>query len=178
MYTSIKILCLYFCLLICPLLVWGQQSMPDFELNDLDGKTVSSESLKGSFVVLHIATTWCPFCNAEAPHLEALKKEYAPQNVKVLIIDVKEPASLVGTRLRDRFNLTFPILLDEDGQVAGSFAPEDVLPDLARDEVMLAANLIIDPEGKIQYMSLLDTKNFDAKLLDLKDKLNVLLQHP
>ncbi|MDN3671411.1 hypothetical protein QWY93_19475 [Echinicola jeungdonensis] len=65
--------------------------------------------------------------------------------------------------------------MDEDGTVAASFAPEDVLPDLARDEVMLASNILVDLEGNIQYMSLLDSKNFDAKLLGLKAKLDELL---
>lgn len=156
----------------------GQSSMPEFTLNDLEGEEVTSESFKGSYLVLHIATTWCPFCNAEAPHLEALKQKYADQNVKVIIIDVKEPAELVRSKLKDKFNLTFPILLDVDGSVAASFAPEDVLPDLSRDEVMLASNLIIDPQGEIQFLSLLDSKNFDAKLVDLKAKLDELLQKP
>ena len=152
--------------------------MPEFELLDLDGASVSSDSFKGSFLVLHIATTWCPFCNAEAPYLEELKQQYQEDNVKVLIIDVKEPADLVRSKLKHRFNLTFPILLDQDGLVAASFAPTDVLPDLSRDEVMLASNLLIDPKGNIQFLSLLDSKNFDAKLIDLKTRLNELLQNP
>lgn len=59
--------------------------------------------------------------------------------------------------------------------MAACFAPEDVLPELARDEVMLASNILIDPEGKIQFISLLDSKNFDAKLVGLKTKLDALL---
>ncbi len=156
----------------------GQSASPSYYLPNLDGEVVSSDGFRGNYQVLHIATTWCPFCNAEAPYLEELSQNYAHQNVKVLIIDVKEPPELVRSRLKDKFNLTFPILLDADGTVAASFAPQDVLPDLARDEVMLASNLIIDPEGKIQYMSLLDSKNFDAKLVELKAKLDELLQIP
>ncbi len=157
---------------------FGQSSMPEFVLKDLNGNVVSSDSFKGSFLVLHIATTWCPFCNAEAPHLEQLKQEYASRNVKVFIIDVKEPAALVKTKLKDRFGLTFPILLDEDGSVAASFAPDDVLPDLARDEVMLASNLIIDDQGNIRFLSLLDSKNFDSRLVELRKHLDELLQNP
>ena len=160
------------------LTVNGQQASPDFNLPDLDGEVISSDAFKGSYLVLHIATTWCPFCNAEAPHLEALKERYADKNVKVLIIDVKEPADLVRNKLKDKFKLTFPILLDQDGAVAASFAPADALPDLSRDEVMLASNLIMDPQGQIQYMSLLDSKNFDAKLVDLRARLDELLQNP
>ncbi len=152
----------------------GQQA-PEFSLSDLNGNQISSDSYKGSYMVIHIATTWCPFCNAEAPHLEQLNQDYKDKNVKVLIIDVKEPKDLVKTKLQDRFNLTFPVLLDSDGTVAASFAPDDILPDLARDEVMLASNILIDPEGKIQFLSLLDSKNFDAKLVKLKSKLDELL---
>jgi peroxiredoxin len=165
-------------MVLAPSLGTAQSFMPDFVLPNLNGESVSSASFKGSYLVLHIATTWCPFCNAEAPHLEALKKRYADRNVKLLIIDVKEPADLVRKKLKDKFNLTFPILLDQDGVVAASFAPQDVLPELSRDEVMLASNLIMDPQGKIQYMSLLDSKNFDAKLVDLRARLDELLQNP
>jgi peroxiredoxin len=148
---------------------------PDFSLPDLQGKMISSKSLRGKFVVIHFATTWCPFCNAEAPHLEALHQEYKQRGVEVLIIDVQEPGELVAKKLRDRFNLSFPVLIDIDGAVAASFAPSDVLPDLSRAEVMLASNLIIDPEGKIRFMSLLDSQHFDAKLVSLKEHLNGLL---
>jgi hypothetical protein len=59
--------------------------------------------------------------------------------------------------------------------VASSYAPKDVLPELDRAEVMLASNIIIDKEGNIKFMSLLDSKNFDAELLQLKKRLNELL---
>lgn len=151
------------------------QSLPEFALYDLDGQLVKSESFTGKILVIHIATTWCPFCNAEAPYLEQLHKEYRDKNVRVIVMDVKEPAALIKSRLQQRFNLTFPILLDTAGVVAASFAPQGVLPDLARDEIMLASNILIDSQGKVQFFSLLDSKNFDAKLVDLKAKLNELL---
>ena len=149
--------------------------MPSFSLEDYDGKIIDSESYKGKYLVIHIATTWCPFCNAEAPSLEQIYQDYKDKGVEVLIIDVKEDKELVKKSLIDRFNLTFPVIFDTDGSVAASFAPADVLPELARDEVMLAANLLIDPEGKIQFFSLLDTSNFDAKLVKLKEVLDGLL---
>ena len=150
--------------------------MPDFSLEDLDGHKMDAASFAGNFVVLHIATTWCPFCNAEAPHLQLLHESYQDRKVKVIIIDVKEPASLVREKLRDRFALSFPILIDPDGAVAAAFADPSVLPSLARDEVMLASNLIIDPEGNIQFLSLLDSRNFDAELIELRHRLDALLK--
>lgn len=147
----------------------------NFSLKSTDGNTVGLSDFKGKFVVIHIATSWCPYCNAEAPYLEEIYKEYHDKNVEVLIIDVKESLELVKERIKNRFNLSFPVLLDTEGKVAASFAPVDVLPELARDEIMLASNFLIDPNGKIQFMSLLDTKNFDVKLVHLKKRLDELL---
>ena len=71
----------------------------------------------------------------------------------------------------ERSKFTFPVLLDADGSVAESFAPPGILPDLPRNQVPIAANLIIDGEGKIAFYSLLDSVNFDAKLVALKARL-------
>lgn len=147
----------------------------NFSLKSTEGKTVSLSDYKGKFVVIHIATTWCPYCNAEAPYLEEIYKEYHDKGVEVLILDVKESKALVQKRIKERFKLSFPVLLDTEGTVAASLAPKDVLPELARDEIMLASNILIDPQGKIQFVSLLDTKNFDVKLVHLKKRLDELL---
>jgi len=150
------------------------QAAPSFKLTALDGKTYSLEQFRGKFVVIHFATTWCPFCNAEAPHLEELYKTYKQKDVQVFIIDVKEGEDR-ATKLSQKFNFSFPVLLDKDGMVSARYAPEGVQPDLARDEVPLASNLIIDKEGKIRFYSLLNTADFDAKLTKLKQRLDELL---
>ena len=150
---------------------------PAFRLKSLEGETISMDSYEGNYVVIHFATTWCPFCNAEAPHLEKLFQYYKDKNVKVLIIDVKESEKQFSKQLKERFNLTFPILLDPDGATAAKYAPPGILPDLARDEVILASNILLDPQGRIQFRSLLDTTNFDAKLVNLRAKLDELLEN-
>jgi peroxiredoxin len=75
----------------------------------------------------------------------------------------------------ERSKFTFPVLLDTEGSVSTSYAPEGVLPDLPRDQVPIASNLIIDDEGKIRFYSLLDSANFDAKLVLLRERLEKLL---
>ena len=150
------------------------QTAPSFTLSDLNGKTYSLEQSKGKFIVIHFATTWCPFCNAEAPNLEQLYKEYKDKGVTVFIIDVKEEKELIEKSF-GRFNFSFPVLLDSDGKVSASYAPEGVLPSLQREEVPIASNLIIDKEGRISFYSLLNTTSFDAKLTNLKQKLDELI---
>ncbi|WP_228851521.1 TlpA family protein disulfide reductase [Aegicerativicinus sediminis] len=145
---------------------------PNFSLTAVDGNQYSLSEFRGKKVVLHIATTWCPYCNAEAPHLQSLAE--TNKEVQVVIIDVKESKELVEEKLVDQFGLTFPVLLDLDGSVAASFAPKEVLPELKRDEVMLASNIVIDREGNMRFMSLLDTKNFDSELIHIKEILDAL----
>jgi len=151
---------------------------PDFALPDLQGQTRTLAQFRGRAVVIHFAATWCPFCNAEAPYLEALYRAYRDKNVQVLIIDVKEKKAVVE-KIARKFDFTFPVLLDADGSVARSYAPPpDVLPDLARDEVMIASNLVIDRAGRIRFFSVLDTRQFDAKLAALQAVLDQVLTAP
>jgi hypothetical protein len=60
--------------------------------------------------------------------------------------------------------------------VSSSYAPEGVLPDLPRDQIPIASNLIIDRDGRIQFYLLLDSRNFDAKLVALTKRLDELLE--
>jgi peroxiredoxin len=150
------------------------QKAPSFSLTDLHGKVYSLDELQGRYVVIHFATTWCPFCNAEAPNLEMLYKDYVDKGVAVFVIDVMESRELVERSTR-RFNFSFPVLLDTAGNVSASYAPEGVQPSLERHEVPLASNLIIDKKGNIRFYSLLNTVSFDAKLSSLRQKLDELI---
>jgi len=94
--------------------------------------------------------------------------------VQVVVIDVKETKGKTEEYAK-RSKFTFPVLLDGEGKVSTSYAPAGAQPDLPRDQVPIASNLIIDREGKIRYYSLLDTASFDAKLVGLTAKLEELL---
>jgi hypothetical protein len=95
--------------------------------------------------------------------------------VTALVINVKEDRDKAAA-WKKQLKWSVPVLLDEDGKVSASFAPEGVLPDLPRDQIPIASNLIIDRHGRIQFYSLLDSRNFDAKLISLKARLDELLE--
>jgi peroxiredoxin len=94
--------------------------------------------------------------------------------VQVVAIDVKETKEKTEEYAK-RSKYTFPVLMDSDGKTAVSYAPPGAQPDLPRDQVPIASNLIIDKDGKICFYSLLDTANFDAKLITLTKRLDALL---
>jgi peroxiredoxin len=106
--------------------------------------------------------------------LEALFQKYKGRGVQVLVIDVKESKPTVASWAK-RVKYSLPILLDASGKTSSSYAPAGVQPDLERDQVPIASNLIIDKEGRIRFYSLLDSVHFDAKLVALTAQLEELL---
>lgn len=106
--------------------------------------------------------------------MEELWRTYRDRGVQVLVIDVQESEE-DARRYAERSGFTFPVLLDRDGTATARYAPDGVQPDLARAEVPIASNLIIDPEGVIRFYTLLDTTDFDAELQELRAVLDELL---
>ena len=62
-------------------------SIPDFSVTSLEGKTINKDSLKGEIVVLNFWASWCTPCMAEIPELMELA---ANSKVKVVGIALDE----------------------------------------------------------------------------------------
>ncbi len=92
-----------------------------------------------------------------------------------MVINVKESKTKAG-RWGKALKFTIPVLLDLDGEVATRYAPPGAAPVLPRDQVPIGSNMIVDREGKIRFYSLLDTANFDTELIELKARLDALLE--
>ncbi|MBI3629925.1 MAG: redoxin domain-containing protein [Candidatus Rokubacteria bacterium] len=152
---------------------------PEFQLEALDGNVYRSTDLKGKWVVVSFMTTWCPFCNAAAPHFEKLNQEYGKRGVRTFIVDISERSDIVSGWVKKQ-KLSCPVLLDGTGEVTTRYAPPpDFVPDLKREEVMIASFMIIDPEGTIRFLALNeDVASFDARLIKLRARLDALLPEP
>jgi len=92
----------------------------------------------------------------------------------VVLVDVKEPHP-DAAKYAEKFKFSFPVVLDSEGRVATTYAPSGVQPELARDQVPIASNLLIDRDGTIRFFDLLDSAHFDAKLEKLTAQLDKLL---
>ena len=57
------------------------KKVPDFTLNDLNGKPHKLSEFRGKKVVLVFWATWCPDCRAEVPELKAMMAEADPAKV-------------------------------------------------------------------------------------------------
>lgn len=95
---------------------------PDFSLQTLEGETVSLSELRGQAVLVNLWATWCPPCRAEMPAIQKLYDEYKDQGFMVLAVNMTyqdNPQSVLPFTREN--NLTFPILLEETGEMARKY---------------------------------------------------------
>lgn len=95
---------------------------PDFTLKTPKGEEYTLSELKGNTVLVNLWATWCPPCRAEMPAIEKMYKEYKDQGLIVLAINMTyqdDPADIAP--FIQKYNLTFPILLEETGNVGAAY---------------------------------------------------------
>jgi peroxiredoxin len=152
---------------------------PALELPDLQGKTVSLASMRGSWVVLHFTATWCPFCDSEVEHLGALAAAFGPRSVKTVIVDVEEDATTWSGYAAKHVAPTVTALRDPTGSAVGRFAPPGAQPSFEdRAQAVLDATLIVDPEGAIRLFLLPDSAHFDPTFRAVRAELESLVPRP
>ncbi|ABW29153.1 peroxiredoxin-like family protein [Acaryochloris marina] len=97
------------------------QTMPDFELPDATGKSVSSSELraKGLLLISFYRGNWCPYCNLELQALQARLDDIAALGATLVAISPESPDQSLTTQ--EKFDLKFPVLTDTGNQVARQF---------------------------------------------------------
>ena len=93
---------------------------PEFAVTAAVGETFRLSALRGTPVVLNFWATWCPPCRAELPELQAAHERYA-REVAVVGVNQAEPTAAV-TAFLGQNHLTFPVPLDERGDVSRRYA--------------------------------------------------------
>lgn len=107
---------------------------PGFELSDLEGNAISLEGLRGRVVFVNFWATWCAPCRDEAPSLERLYRELRDERLEIVAVSIDENGARDEVQaFRDRYALSFPILLDPEQRVYSAFqatgVPETFLVD-------------------------------------------------
>jgi len=106
---------------------------PDFAVPDLQGQAIRLSGLRGQVVLLNLWATWCPPCRDEMPSMERLWQQLRPQGFVLLAVSEDEKGAAVVEPFVRQLGLTFPVLLDPEGQVGRSYGvwgyPESFLID-------------------------------------------------
>lgn len=91
---------------------------PDFELKDIEGRTVRLSDYRGKVVFLNFWATWCPPCREEMPEIQRLVDKNIPDLV-VLGINTNDPAQPSEVKaFMERNGFTWRVLYDAGGRVA------------------------------------------------------------
>lgn len=96
---------------------------PDFTLQTLDGQTLTLSELRGRPILLNLWASWCLPCRAEMPALQRVYEEHQSKGFLVLAVNATNQDNPAAARaFVGELSLTYPILLDEQGEVSRLYA--------------------------------------------------------
>ena len=95
---------------------------PEISLLDSNGKEITLSELRGQPVIINFWATWCPPCKAEMPAMQRAYLDYEDEEVIILAINLINQDALPAVKqFVDEFDITFPILLDNQGTVSNTY---------------------------------------------------------
>jgi thiol-disulfide isomerase/thioredoxin len=101
----------------------ARRATPDVSLPTLDGRTFNLAALRGKPVIVNFWATWCLPCRAELPAFEEVRRNHRDDELVIVGVDYAEPQDVVSKYVAE-IGLTFPIALDEDGEVSELYRVE------------------------------------------------------
>ncbi|WP_181349982.1 thiol-disulfide oxidoreductase ResA [Thalassobacillus sp. CUG 92003] len=120
-----------------PVVAEGEQA-PNFQLTEFG--TDESKELKdfeGKGVMLNFWATYCEPCKDEMPHMEKLYEEYEDKGVEIVAVNL-DSTNLVVKRFLEKYDISFPILHDKNGQVMDLYKVGNI-----------PSSLFINAEGEV-----------------------------
>jgi len=113
---------------------------PHWQGRTFDGSDVSFPALlDGKPTVLVFWATWCGYCKAFMPYLEAIQADYGDDQINILTVNAKEDGS--GSPSAYIENLGFPMIAVQEGDAIAAAYDVDFIPGL----------MIVSPDGAIAY---------------------------
>lgn len=93
---------------------------PDFELDTLEGQSVTLSQLQGQPVLLNFWATWCGPCVHEMPFLQQVYQDWPEEELVLLGVNIGESPSQAAQFMQSN-GLSFTVLLDSQTAVAEEY---------------------------------------------------------
>lgn len=115
------------------------RAAPGWAVQLTDGRTLTSEQLRGKVVLVNYWATWCPYCLKEMPVIEEFWKDHREKGFEVLAVSVDDPPEKVAQYIKDH-GYAFPAAA-MDPSVYAAFGRAGSIP----------TSFIVDRDGVIRH---------------------------
>lgn len=106
----------------------GKQAAPEVVFTDLQGKTMSTQSLRGKVVMVNFWATSCSSCVKEMPQMADTYRKYNARGLEFVAVAMQyDPPNYVINFAETR-QLPFKVALDVQGTLAKSFGDVTLTP--------------------------------------------------
>lgn len=104
----------------------AMRQAPQFSGTDLvNGGTVDNASVSGKIVMVDFWSSWCVACQIEADELASVYREYEGQPVEFVGLAIWDETGDI-LRYIDRYDVTYPVVIDDRGTTAVSYGVRGV----------------------------------------------------
>ena len=111
---------------------------PNWDLKDLNGKSVKLSDFKGKVVILDFWATWCPPCRAEIPHFVELQNQYKDKGLVIVGVSLDEGGPAVVSSFVKEQKINYPIVMGNE-DVSTAYGNIQAIP----------TTFVIDTNGNI-----------------------------
>ena len=112
---------------------------PTWRLQDLAGKTFTSDDFKGKVVVVDFWSTWCPPCRAEIPGYTELQRKYGKDGFMIVGISLDQAGPEVVKSFADKHGINYQLVMGDE-KVVAAFGGVEGIP----------TTFLIDRAGQIR----------------------------
>ena len=136
--------------------VSNPEPAPILKIQDLSGKVMTMDDLKGKVVLVNFWATWCPPCRSEIPELIKLQEQHKDR-LQIIGVSEDDEAQPVHDFIK-KTGINYPVVMATP-EIIQAYGGVAALP----------TTFVIDPQGRIvqRHLGLLSAETTDREVRSL-----------